>query len=143
MLDKSRRDRPKRIAFLAAGLALLAPHALASQMVYTPVNPTFQPGNQLSGSTLLSVAEAQKKRESISTSLTDRSIAETVKASLLSRISSNIYNQIFCSGAGCLASGNFDLGDGNLISFVKTGSDVSITILNPDGSSTVISVPAS
>jgi curli production assembly/transport component CsgF len=45
------------IAVIAVGITASAP-ALASQMVYHPVNPTFG-GNPLNGSSLLSTAQAQ------------------------------------------------------------------------------------
>jgi len=44
-------------AIIAVGITASAP-ALASQMVYHPVNPTFG-GNPLNGSSLLSTAQAQ------------------------------------------------------------------------------------
>jgi curli production assembly/transport component CsgF len=44
-------------AIIAIGIAASAP-ALASEMVYHPVNPTFG-GNPLNGSFLLSTAQAQ------------------------------------------------------------------------------------
>lgn len=44
-------------AIIMVGISAAAP-ALASQMVYHPVNPTFG-GNPLNGSSLLSTAQAQ------------------------------------------------------------------------------------
>lgn len=131
-----------RSSALMTGIFILnAAAAQAGQIVYAPTNPLFQPGNALNGPTLLAVAEAQKKKESSDSAsgIGQRSIAETVKASFVARLSSQLYNQIFGDGAG--SAGTFDLGDGNIISFVRGGGNVTITFTNPDGSRTVITVP--
>lgn len=135
--------RAARVAALAVTGVGFAVVAQASQITYAPVNPVFQPGNPLAGSTLLSVAEAQRKKESTSpTSLTSQSIAQTVQASFLARLTSDLYSQVFCAGVtGCQAAGSFDLGSGNLISFTRAGGNVTVTFTDPNNGTTVITVP--
>jgi curli production assembly/transport component CsgF len=51
-------NRLFRILIIGAGLALASSCASASQLVYTPTNPTFG-GNPLNGTFLLQQAQAQ------------------------------------------------------------------------------------
>lgn len=129
---------------IAVATLLIPLNTNASQISYAPVNPVFQPGNALVGPTLLSIAEAQKKKEPTDTGaqgLTERSIAETVKAAFLSRLTSDLYTNVFCDTPPCAPSGSFDLGDGNLISFLRAGGNVTITFFDPVKGQTVITVP--
>lgn len=129
---------------LAFALAMLTGAASAQQMTFTPTIATLQPGNSLAGPTQLAIAEAQKKKESNdpTAGLAERSIADTVKAAFVSRLTSDLYSNVFCNGQpGCQNSGLFDLGDGNQISFIRAGGNVTITFQNPDGTQTVIVVP--
>lgn len=64
--------------------------------------------------------------------------ATLVEQAIESQISSKIYNDIFNSSA---TSGTFNLGGGNIISFVKTGGNIIITFIDPVHGTTTITVP--
>lgn len=133
----------KSLAFsLPLSLSLLAAPALASQLSYAPVNPTFQPGNPYASSTFLAVADAQKKTRSTSTAsgASARSVAETVRSAFISRLTTTIYNQVFDADN---AAGNFDLGDGSSITYSRGGGDLVITFVDPVNGTTTITVPDS
>ncbi|MBV8938495.1 MAG: hypothetical protein JO089_01475 [Alphaproteobacteria bacterium] len=130
------------LSVTAGFLTCMASPGMASPLTYAPVSPAFQPGNPYAGTTLQAVAQAQEKHNTGSnTPLSPTAnIAQTVQAALLSQITSQIYNDIF--GQNAAASGTFNLGGGNLISFIRVGGQVQITFTDPTNGQTVISVPA-
>ena len=116
--------------------------ASASAILYRPTNPIFQPGNSFNGPTFIQIAEVGRPDapETDNTALTQRSIAETVQNSLLARISSEIFTQIF--GDDAQDAGSFVLGDGSTISFINDGTNVNITFTDPTTGVTIITVPS-
>jgi curli production assembly/transport component CsgF len=108
---------------------------LASQLVYTPVNPSFG-GSGFNSSHLLGTADANNRYEAPQK---DYSITSSlVTNSVLSAISSNISNTILKSTNG--QSGSFNTGT-DIISYVNTGGKVTLTIINnATGETTTLSL---
>jgi len=104
-------------------LALLALSAGASELVYTPVNPTFG-GSPLNGSYLLGMAQANNHFQAATPQESQlQQFNKTLQQTILSRIASSISSQIVDSKGnlipGELDTQNFsisivDLGNGTL-----------------------------
>lgn len=122
--------------------------AAADQLTYRPTNPSFG-GNPLYGQHLLGVAGAINKyedprtvREREQRELDRRSGAEferIIQSSLLSRISSQIADQIY--GENAAPSGTFQIGN-TKVDFLRQGGQTNVTIIDLlTGGQTVISIP--
>lgn len=120
---------------------LIATSAAASDIVYTPINPSFG-GNPFNSSHLLGIAAAQNKyKDPSATTSTDPAaqFLRTLQSRLLSTLASQITDVIF--GEGAQESGLIKFGDQE-ISFVRGIDSVTLTITNlADGSVTEIVVP--
>ncbi len=64
--------------------------------------------------------------------------ATLIEQSVVSQISSKIYNQIF---SGTAVSGSYDLGGGNSINYLRSGGYVTINITSPSNGTTTLTVP--
>lgn len=115
--------------------------ALAQDVVYQPVNPTFG-GNPFNSNHLLGVANAQNDyRDPRSTSNSSQAdiFARQLQSRLLSALSSQIIDAIF--GENPQESGTISFG-GQTITFFRSLDSVTLTITNKDtGEETVIIVP--
>lgn len=139
---------------LAASLAA-ATGAVAGDLVYTPINPTFG-GNPLNSSHLLSIASAQRTATasdapvtstgstggstggSSSTSNVDLFISQ-LQGRLLSALASQVTDAIF--GPNPQDHGNITFGDTTVV-FDRSSSAITLTITDKvTGQITVISVP--
>jgi curli production assembly/transport component CsgF len=126
--------------------ALLLPYpvgyaAMAQDIVYQPVNPSFG-GNPFNSNHLLGVANAQNDyRDPRSTSNSSQAdiFARQLQSRLLSALSSQIIDAIF--GENPQESGTISFG-GQTINFFRSLDSVTITIINDEtGEETVIVVP--
>lgn len=126
----------------ALALMLLAAPAASQDLVYEPVNPSFG-GNPFNSSHLLGIANAQndyRDPRARSTGSQADLLTRQLQSRLLSAVSSQIVDAIF--GDDPQESGTFQFGD-QTISFVRTGTEVVITIVNNvSGEVTEIRVPA-
>lgn len=114
--------------FIAAAVALLSLPAQATEIVYTPVNPSFG-GNPLNGATLLNGANAQNTYEdpryadTLSRLSAGRSqldlFNQRLQSLILDRIASSISGSLFDSG-GNLVPGQVETSS-FLISIVDIG----------------------
>ena len=115
--------------------------AVAQDMVYQPVNPTFG-GNPFNSNHLLGVANAQNDyRDPRSTSNSSQAdiFARQLQSRLLSALSSQIIDAIF--GENPQESGTISFG-GQTITFFRSLDSVTLTITNDEtGEETVIVVP--
>jgi len=118
---------------IAAG-ALLAFSGQATELVYTPINPSFG-GNPLNGSFLLSKAQAQNDNQVAGN---EEDFVTRFKESL----ERNIINSITRGVAdGDITDGVYDTGDYR-VEVASTGSGVMLTITNLlSGEVTVIEMP--
>jgi curli production assembly/transport component CsgF len=134
-----------RLKKILLGIAvLLCPMgsaAIAQDIVYQPVNPTFG-GNPFNSNHLLGVANAQNDyRDPRSTSNSSQAdiFARQLQSRLLSALSSQIIDAIF--GENPQESGTISFG-GQTIKFFRSLDSVTITITNDEtGEETVIVVP--
>lgn len=123
---------------VASLLIALATPALASELVYQPVNPNFG-GNSFNGAYLQALANAQNlhlPEEASRSPLED--FQRRVQSALLGRIASEITNQIL--GEDALNSGTFNI-DSTTVFFEHIGGEVHIVITDGLGGSTEITIP--
>jgi hypothetical protein len=136
---------------LLIGAVLAAPLA-AAELVHNFQSPAFIPGNGFSQHVLtihqleenkrkeikseeaaaLAKAEAAAKQTNLSKFLVN------VEARIYAQLSKQLADQMFAEGTGNNGSMNFQ---GTSISWVKTGTDVTLTIIEANGSRTEIVVP--
>lgn len=126
---------------LFAGALLLAGPVLASELVYTPINPSFG-GNPFYSSHLLGIANAQNKYKdpaAVDSSDPAQQFLRTLQSRLLSSLATQVTDIIF--GENAQNSGLIKFGDQE-ISFVRGLESVTLTITNTaEGSVTEIVVP--
>lgn len=137
----------KRLSYLLALGLLLAVTGpvLATELVYTPVNPSFG-GNPLNGSYLLSQAESQNRHRDPNLDLSGRDPLASFEESLLRRVNSNLANQIvdqmFGTSSSPVADGHYQFGDYTIDVLTSGGGDISVTIEDlGTGNSTTIEIP--
>jgi curli production assembly/transport component CsgF len=124
------------------GVGMLAAPALAQDLTYQPINPSFG-GNPFNSSHLLGIANAQndyKDPRATSSGGSQADIfARQLQSRLLSALSSQIVDAIF--GENPQESGTISFG-GQTIQFVRGLENVTLTISNDDsGETTTIVVP--
>ena len=132
--------------------AVLATPLAAAELVHNFQSPAFIPGNGFSQHVLtihqleenkrkeikseeaaaLAKAEAAAKQTNLSKFLVN------VEARIYAQLSKQLADQMFAEGGGTNGSMNFQ---GTSISWVKTGTDVTLTIIEANGSRTEIVVP--
>lgn len=128
---------------VAVGAVLLfcAGSAVAQQLTYTPINPTFG-GNPFNSSHLLGIAGAQNNFTDPKAKATQTQaslFAQQLQSRLLSALSSQITNAIF--GDNPQERGTITFG-GQTITFVRSLEDVTLTITdNGTGEVTNIIIP--
>ncbi len=126
--------------------------AQAADLVHTFQSPAFIPGNGYSQHVLsiyqleegkkkeikaeeaaaIAKAEAAAKQTNLSKFLVN------VEARIYAQLSKQLADQMFAEGGGTSGSMNFQ---GTNISWVKTGTDVTLTIIESNGGRTEITVP--
>jgi curli production assembly/transport component CsgF len=128
---------------LAAGIccAISAQPAQASDLVYTPINPSFG-GNPFNSAHLLGIANSINKYKdpsAVDSSNPANQFLRTIQSRLLSAVATQVTDLIF--GENAQDSGVIRFGDQE-ISFVRGIDSVTLTITNfADGSVTEIVVP--
>ena len=129
-------------AVFAAGIAIaVSQAAVAQDMVYTPIDPTFG-GNPFNSAHLLGIANAQNKfkdPDSLSNGSQADIFARQLQSRLLSALSSQIVDAIF--GENAQDHGTINFG-GQTIQWVRDLESVTLTITNNDsGEVTTIEIP--
>jgi hypothetical protein len=110
--------------------------AVASPLTFRGQNAAIFPDAYSGNTSALMNSVPKPKAKAATTPVIDP--ARLIQQSLQSQISSKIYNDIFNTTS---ASGSYDLGGGNLISYVRVGGNIEISITNPTNGTTVITVP--
>lgn len=135
---------PLRIKLFTAIIAgflftvCLMSSAFASVLLFEGKNPALFSGANPAGFSPL-MSSVLRPTDPDSTSLAEMSSpAALIQRAVASQISTEINNQIFDTAN---PSGSYDLGDGNLISFIREGGNVIITITSPTTGVTVITLP--
>lgn len=140
----------KRILILVG--AILATPLAAAELVHNFQSPAFIPGNGFSQH-VLSIYQLEENRKKEIKSEEAAAIAKAeaaakqtnlskflvnVEARIYAQLSKQLADQMFAEGGGNNGSMNFQ---GTNISWVKTGTDVTLTIIESNGSRTEITVP--
>jgi curli production assembly/transport component CsgF len=125
----------------AAALLLAPPSARATELVYTPINPSFGgfPGN---GPFLLEAAEEQSKfKEPVETYSRDpmADFEESLNRRILGILANSIVDAAF--GEAGLEGGHFVIGD-YVIDVAETADGVDVVVSDPaNGRQTTITIP--
>lgn len=141
-----------RSLLLSAGIVLCLSTKANAELVHQFQSPAFIPGNGYSQHVLsIYQLEENKKKEIKSEELAAITKAETaakqtnlakflvnVEARIYAQLSKQLADQMFSEGGGTQGTMNFQ---GTNISWVKTGTDVTLTIVEANGSRTEITVP--
>ena len=139
----------KKIGIL---LVLTATAAQAGKLVHTFQSPAFIPGNGYSSHVLaIEQLESQRKQkikddqkaeaeaEALAKKNTNLSkFLVNVEARIYAQLSKQLADQLFAEGGATNGTMNFQ---GTNISWVKTGTEVTLTIIESNGSRTEITVP--
>jgi Type VIII secretion system (T8SS), CsgF protein len=139
----------KKIGIL---LVLTATAAQAGELVHTFQSPAFIPGNGYSSHVLaIEQLESQRKQkikddqkaeaeaEALAKKNTNLSkFLVNVEARIYAQLSKQLADQLFAEGGATNGTMNFQ---GTNISWVKTGTEVTLTIIESNGSRTEITVP--
>ena len=140
-----------KCAWVGAAAFLFASSASASQLVYTPINPTFG-GSPFNGAYLLSTAdsnnfnflnnpkEAQELNSLTNQESTAQELRQALLSALISQASQTVIDAILGTNGQAQDSGTFDLA-GETISFNRAGGEINITLTDPSGSQTQITIP--
>lgn len=114
---------------------------MASDIVYTPVNPSFG-GHYLNSNHLMGLATSQKQFEE-SSSGSDRTSSERFLSMLQSRLYSSLASQVADAIFGEDAQPNGTIVfDDQQISFVNTGTEIQLTVTDfGNGQVTNIVIP--
>ena len=140
----------RKLSWLA--LALVATPAYADPLTQQFKDPSFS-GYGWSNHVLAIRAVEQSNKQANENALASAqsaaaaAAANTPLAKFISLFTSQVYaqlatqlsNNLFQPG-GTANSGTFNL-DGNVISYLKTGSDVKLTVVDSAGNQTVVTVP--
>jgi len=128
--------------------------AYSGELIHNFQSPAFIPGNGFSAHVLsIHQLEENKKKEIKSEELAAITKAETaakstnlakflvnVEARIYAQLSKQLADQLFAEGGG--NSGTMDF-QGTTISWVKTATEVTMTIIEANGGTTNITVPIS
>lgn len=137
---------------IAIGLLLAATNSYSAELVHQFQSPSFIPGNGWSSHVLsIHQLEENKKKEIKAEKEAAIAKAETaakstnlakflvnVEARIYAQLSKQLADQLFAEGGGTQGSMDFQ---GTNISWVKTGTEVTLTIVEPSGGRTEITVP--
>lgn len=137
---------------LVALFLFLVSSAQAADLVHTFQSPAFIPGNGYSAHVLsIHQLEESKKKDIKAERAAEIAKAEAaakstnlskflvnVEARIYAQLSKQLADQMFAEGGG--TSGSMDF-QGTSISWVKTGTDVTLTIIEANGGRTDITVP--
>ncbi len=133
-------------------LSLLSTSAHASDLTFQFKNPSFS-GNTTSAHWLTIDNQEQARQKVIQDKIEAelKSAATEEKNSILNRFVNNLQSRIYSQLASQLstnlfanksATGTFEL-EGNKIDYEKTDTDITLTITEPNGNQTVITMPIS
>lgn len=123
---------------------LFTQYSLATELVYTPVNPSFG-GNPINGTYLLNQAQAQDKHKDPN-SVLGRDPMEYFEESLVRRVLNNLATQViddaFGAGDAGLTSGFYQFGDYTIDVDASNTDILDVTISDlGSGNTTSIQIP--
>jgi hypothetical protein len=123
------------VVFLCVAVSVsYAPSAVASSFTFQGQNAGLFPSANPSDTSVLMNSVSKPTTASTIPTITPASLIEQ---SIISQISTKIYNDIF---KGTSASGYFDLGGGNTISYTRSGGYITVDIVNATTGKTTLTV---
>lgn len=122
---------------LTVATILLASSAYASSLTYKPTNPAFG-GNPLNSTHLQFQANSNNQHQNDGQVTTRDSVSDLINRAVTFELANRINDELF---NGTDPTGNFLLGDGTSISYVRNGSTIEVTFIGVDGSSSTFIVP--
>jgi hypothetical protein len=139
-------------AAVFVGITTVTSSSFATELVHQFQSPAFIPGNGYSSHVLsIHQLEEAKKKElkaeeqaallKAETAAKQTNLAKflvNVEARIYAQLSKQLADQLFSEGGGTSGSMEFQ---GTNISWVKSSSDVTLTIIEATGGSTTITVP--
>ena len=137
---------------LMLAVILVPSMAVSAELIHNFQSPAFIPGNGFSQHvlTIHQLEEAKKKEikaeeaaaiakaETAAKSTNLAKFLVNVEARIYAQLSKQLADQMFSEGTATQGTMNFQ---GSTISWVKTGTDVTLTILDANGGRTEITVP--
>jgi CO dehydrogenase/acetyl-CoA synthase beta subunit len=135
-------------------LATIASNSFATELVHQFQSPAFIPGNGFS-SHVLSIHQLEESKKKEIKAEREAQIAKdelakkntnlakflvNVEARIYAQLSKQLADQLFSEGSGDSGSMEFQ---GTNISWVKSSTDVTLTIIEATGGTTTITVPIS
>ncbi|MGR5062154.1 curli assembly protein CsgF [Photobacterium sp. DNB22_13_2] len=126
----------KRAIICSIGIACFSLNALATELTYRPINPSFG-GNPLNSNHLLGIANAinDHKNPDASSILDEQSDLDRLAASLESRLISQLLSDVGNGNTGQLATDDF------LLNIVDNNGELTIQITDKEtGESSTIQV---
>ena len=143
----------KHFSVLCHAIFLAAPPAFASELVHQFNSPAFNGSGYSSHVLTIDQLETQRKQKLKDEAQAIKDKAErdakntniakflvNVESRIYAQLSKQLADQMFAEGGK--SNGTMDF-QGTTISWVKTGSDVTLTILEANGNRTEITVPIS
>lgn len=136
---------------VVAAILMCATGAHAGQLVYEPVNPTFG-GSPFNGAYLLSTANANnfnflnnpKAAQELASLTSQQNTAQELRQALISALiaqaSQIAIDSILGTNGAAQDSGTFSVA-GETITFNRVGQEINITLTDPSGSQTQITIP--
>ncbi len=124
----------KRILLISLALCINTGTGWGTEIVYTPINPSFG-GNPQNGGFLLSSAEAQNKFTAPKTPVTVKDPIDTFKDMLLNRALNTLSSRIIDEAFGTIAGGSTGLTGGHY-----TFGTYTIDVISTDPSAITVSI---
>jgi hypothetical protein len=131
----------KFICIIALYFAIIfcqSPLADASPLVFQGQNAGLFPLANPNSTTILMNSVPKKNATASTTSSTGLNTSMLIQNAIISNMNAKITEAIFGKDH---PSGNFDLGNGNSISYLHSDGNIIITIINPNTGTTTIVVP--
>lgn len=132
------------LALLLLALSVSVTSASATELIYTPVNPSFG-GSPLNGNWLKASADAQNKLKEKQEIIEKDPLEEFQKSldrRVLSALANRIVDQAFGSYDSELQTGRYEFGDYTFEINANVGENINVVITDGNsGSSTTIEVP--
>jgi curli production assembly/transport component CsgF len=122
---------------LCTAMLACAASGTASELVYSPINPTFG-GNPNNAAILLEQARANNRHKEPKEP--QKSATQAIADNIVNSVMSQVANQVATAIGNGDQSGTFQIGN-STISFVNNGAFTTLTINDGNGGITTVDIP--